>query len=301
MAPSSPGNTPKFTNAGSANVALADFQNSAFPYKGMVPPDDSNAKPRPFLDVDGVAHSSPRGGVLRADQTYNDPRVLIAAAPDFDPNSAGALVVLFHGNQATLARDVVERQQAPRQLAQSSLNAVLLAPQMAVNANDSSAGNFWRSGGFAAFLSEAEAKLAQMYPQASRGTFHNWPVIIVAYSGGYLPAAFSLQHGGAGDRVRGVVLMDALFGEPAKFADWIEKSSSQAFFVSAYSASTREQNRALQARLRLDGVTTVNGLPDSLHSGVIAFVDAENASHDDFLTAAWTRDPLNDVLSRMGR
>jgi len=34
---------------------------------------------------------------------------------------------------------------------------------------------------------------------------------------------------------------------------------------------------------------------------VIAFVDASNASHDDFLTSAWTADPLNDVLSRMGR
>ena len=49
------------------------------------------------------------------------------------------------------------------------------------------------------------------------------PVVIVAYSGGYLPAAYSLAHGGARDRVKGVVLLDALYGEPDKFARWIEQ------------------------------------------------------------------------------
>ena len=127
------------------------------------------------------------------------------------------------------------------------------------------------------------------------------PVVIVAYSGGYLPAAYSLQYGGAGDRVRGVVLLDALFGEPDKFARWIEQQSGRAFFISAYSASSKAQNLALEARLRADGVQVVDGLPDSLHAGVVAFVDASGASHDDFVSAAWTSDPLNDVLSRMGR
>ena len=251
--------------------------------------------PRPFLDVNEngrLAHSSPRGGVLYEDKTYNDRRVLIAASKTSIPMRP-ALIVLFHGNQGTLARDVVERQQAPRQVAQSSLNAVLLAPQLAVDANNSSAGNFWRPGGFAEFLNEADAKLAELYPQASRARHSDsMPVVIVAYSGGYLPAAYSLEHGGADDRVRGVVLLDALFGEGDKFARWIERDSGRAFFVSAYSASSSRQNLALASRLRHDGVSTVSGLPDSLHSGVVAFVDATAASHDDFLTAAWTRDPL---------
>ncbi len=294
----------KFADIGGVDVAYEDFKNSAFPYHGMIPPDDDHEKPRPFLDVDDngrLGHSSPRGGLHFEDTTYNDPRVLIAAAPDFNPNAPAALVVLFHGNEATLARDVVDRQQAPRQLAQSSLNAVLLAPQMAVDARDSSAGNFWRPGGLSDFLHEAEGKLVHLYPSASRATFHDMPVVIVAYSGGYLPAAFSLDHGGAADRVRGVVLMDALYGEPEKFAQWIERDSRGAFFVSAYSTSSREQNLALEAMLRRDGVNAVDGLPNSIGPGVVAFVDAGAASHEDFLTSAWTSNPLTDVLDRMGR
>jgi hypothetical protein len=302
--PTAPNGGPMFTSAGSANVAYAEFNHSAFPYRGQIPPDEDHSYARPFLDVNEngrLGHSSMRNGVLWEDQAYNDRHVLIAASPDFNPNAAGAIVVYFHGNGATLGRDVVDRQQTARQVAQSNLNAVLIAPQMAVNALDSSAGNFWRPGAFAEFLNEAESKLAELYPGTSRYTFQRMPVIVVAYSGGYLPAAYSLEYGGAGERVRGVVLLDALFGEPDKFADWVARESSHAFFVSAYSASSKEQNLALQSRLISAGVQVQNGLPDSLHAGVVAFVDASSASHDDFVTAAWTGDPLSDVLSRMGR
>ena len=295
---------PKFAQINGANVTYAEFKNSAFPYHGEIPGDDDRSKAKPFLDVneDGrYGHSSPRGGVLWEDQTYNDRRVLLAASTDFNPNAPGALIVFFHGNNATLARDVVERQQTVRQLAQANLNAVLVAPQMAVDARDSSAGNFWRPGAFAQFLEEADAKLASLYPQASRAAFRRMPVILVAYSGGYLPAAYSLAYGGAGERIRGVVLFDALYGEPDKFAAWIESEYRNTFFVSAYSASSKAQNLALMARLQRDGVPVQTGVPSSLGPGVVAFVDAGDVRHEDFVNYAWTADPLRDVLSRVGR
>jgi len=176
-----------------------------------------------------------------------------------------------------------------------------VAPQMAVDARDSSAGNFWRPGAFSQFLDEAEAKLAALYPQAPRGAFRRMPVILVAYSGGYLPAAYSLAYGGAGARIRGVVLFDALYGEPDKFAQWIESETGRAFFVSAFSGSSKDGNLAMQARLERDGVHTVTGLPATLGPGVVAFVDAGDVSHDDFVSVAWTSDPLRDVLSRVGQ
>ena len=299
-----PGGGPKFAQVNGTNVTYAEFKNSAFPYHGEIPGDEDSSKAKPFLDVneDGrYGHSSPRGGVLWEDQTYNDRHVLLAASTDFNPNAPGAMVVFFHGNNATLARDVVERQQTVRQLAQANLNAVLVAPQMAVDARDSSAGNFWRPGAFAQFLDEADAKLASLYPQASRAAFRRMPVILVAYSGGYLPAAYSLAYGGAGERIRGVVLFDALYGEPDKFARWIESETGHAFFVSAYSGSSKEGNLAMQARLERNGVRTQTGLPASLRPGVVAFVDAGDVSHDDFVSVAWTSDPLRDVLSRIGQ
>jgi hypothetical protein len=294
---------PQFADAGGVNVAFPEFENSAFPYRGQIPSDSDNpGKPRPFLDVADkgrLGHSSPRGGVYWEDATYNDRHVLLAASPDFDIHSRGDLVIFFHGNEATLARDVVDRQQAPRQFAQSGLNGVLIAPQLAVDALDSSAGRFWKPGALAEFLDEADARLAALYPGSSRGTFRRMPVILVAYSGGYLPAAFALAQGGAAERVRGVVLLDALYGEEDKFVDWIERAHDRAFFVSAYSKSSHEENEALRRRLADAGVATQDGMPDRLGPGIVAFVDAGDADHIGFVNSAWTSDPLRDVLARV--
>jgi len=291
--------------AGGGNVAFAEFKTSAFPYRGAIPADaDTKERAKPFLDVnaDGrLGHTSPRGGLLWEDTTYNDRHVLLAAGQNFDPSQPGVIVVYFHGNQSILARDVVDRQQTVRQLAQSNLNAVMVAPQLAVDAPDSSAGNFWRPGAFAQFLDEAAGKLAEQYPGTSRWTFQRMPVIVVAYSGGYMAAAYSLVEGGADDRVRGVALLDALYGEVDKFARWIESSRGGAFFVSAYSASTREQNAALRTQLQRAGVAVENRLPDSLGPGVVAFVDSGDVNHDSFVNVAWTGDPLSAVLSRVER
>jgi hypothetical protein len=295
----------QFQAAGGGEVAYAQFKNSAFPYHGIIPADaDMVDRSRPFLDanVDGrLAHTSPRGGELFEDTTYNDRRVLFAAGADFDPNQPGVLIVFFHGNQTILSRDVVDRQQTVRQLAQSNLNAVMIAPQLAVDAQDSSAGNFWRPGAFAQFLDEAESKLAQLYPNAARGAFRRMPVIVVAYSGGYMPAAYSLTEGGAGERVRGVVLLDALYGEDDKFAHWIESAHNGAFFVSAYSTSTHDENSALRDRLEREGVRTETGMPDELKPGVVAFVDSGDVKHEDFVNVAWTSDPLSALLARVDR
>ena len=66
-------------------------------------------------------------------------------------------------------------------------------------------------------------------------------MVIAAYSGGYSPAAFVLHAGRVDDRLRGVVLFDALYGQFDKFADWLGKRPP-AFFVSSFGKAAREEN-----------------------------------------------------------
>ena len=127
------------TSVDGATVSLATFENSAFPYHGMIPNYQETGKTRPFMDVDEngrLGHSSPRGGIHWEDQTYSDRSVLLAAPQSFDPARGGVIIVFFHGNNATLSRDVIARQQIVRQLSDSGLNAVLVAPQLAVDAQE---------------------------------------------------------------------------------------------------------------------------------------------------------------------
>ena len=79
------------------------------------------------------------------------------------------------------------------------------------------------------------------------------PVVIVAYSGGFETAAWSLQVGGLGKRVIGVVLLDALYGHLDKFASWIAKNR-HAFFVSSYTTHNKRRDDDLAEMLRAKGI-----------------------------------------------
>ena len=123
--------------------------------------------------------------------------------------------------------------------------------------------------------------------------------MIAAYSGGYNPAAFILHSGRVDDRVRGLVLLDAPFGELDKFADWLARRPP-AFFVSAFGKAAREENASLQRLLTERGVRFQTTLPANLARGSVAFIAAnEEVKHEDFMTEAWVNDPLKVVLRRI--
>ncbi len=252
-------------------------------------------------DDGGLFHVSPRGGKLYQTPTYADRRSLVVVPARFDPAKPAALVVFFHGNLATLARDVVRRQKVVEQFLRSGLNAVLVAPQLAVDALDSSPGRFYQAGFLDQYLAEAASHAAERTEgRVSAETMDRLPVILVAYSGGYLATAFSLPMQSRTTRhIAGVVLLDALFGEEPKFSAWIAASHRNAFFVSAYSPSSAALNATLAADLATRGVATAPDLPPALGDGDVVLLSAPSAVHNDFVTAGWTRNPLEAVLKRV--
>ena len=279
-------------------TALIGLKSSAFPYLGNNPRTDE-----PFLNVskgDRRGHRSYGGRVYWQDETYNDNRVLMHVPDHFDVRKPGVIVVFFHGNGATLERDVRDRQLVPQQISDSGVNAVLLAPQLAVDAADSSAGKFWQPGGLKRFVAESTDHLARLYgdPGAAKA-FANMPVVIVGYSGGFLPAAWSLDAGGLGNRVRGVFLLDAVYGELDKFASWIENNRS-GFFVSAYTRYTKRHDRELMEMLKDKGIAISEDMDGPLRPGSAVFVETpEGVTHRDYVTHAWTENPVKEVLVKM--
>ena len=279
-------------------TTLVSMKSSAFPYFGNNPASDA-----PFLNIsngDRRGHRSYGGRVYWQDQTYNDSRVLVHVPETFDIHKPGVIVVFFHGNGATLERDVRDRQLVPQQISDSGANAVLLAPQLAVDAADSSAGKFWQPGGFKRFIDESAGQLARLYgdPNAAKA-FANMPIVIVGYSGGFLPTAWSLEVGGISDRVRGVFLLDAIYGELDKFASWIENHRS-GFFVSSYTHYTAPRDHELMRMLREKGIAVSQDMDGPLRPGSVIFVETpEGVRHRDYVTHAWTKNPVEEVLAKM--
>lgn len=274
--------------------AIVPFKTSPFPYRGKLP-DGSG----PFLDVTSNGrrgHTSPRGGVYWEDETYSDRSTLLAAPRGFDPARPAVIVVFFHGNGATLQRDVVGRQRVVAQVEASGLNAVLVAPQFASNAQDSSAGNFWTPGHFAMFMAEAARGLGKL-TGAKAAKFDAMPVVLVAYSGGYNPAAFVLGNGEIDGRLLGVILLDAVFDEADIFADWAARHR-KSFFVSAYGKSSASGNAQIRQLLASQGIDASSDPPRRLEAGTVAFL-ASDAAHDSFVTRAFVANPLQWLLGRL--
>jgi hypothetical protein len=261
---------------------LIGFENSAFPYFGKNPRSG--------------------GGAYAEGSRYGDNRVLVHVPAGFNARKPGVIVVFFHGHGATLERDVRDRQLLPKQISESGVNAVLVAPQLAYDAADSSAGKFWERGGFKRFMAEAAENLARVYGDSHAAeAFAKMPVVIVAYSGGFLTAAYSLQVGGLGSRVRGVVLLDAIYGEMDKFSSWIANNRS-AFFVSAYTQHNKNRDDELERILREKGITAAHELNGPLKPGTVALLPTgEGIRHRDYVTLAWTEHPVKDVLQRIAR
>ncbi len=278
-------------------AGLYHFASAPFPYKGIEP--KTGAK---FLDVSDngrPGHTAPRGGVYFEDQTYSDNRVLVALPGGFDLGKKAAIVVYFHGNQATLQRDVIGRQRVLDQLQNSNINAVLIAPQFAFDALDSSAGRFWQNDGFAHFMAEAAIALADLIgAQNTRNKFAKLPIILVAFSGGYNPAAYAVTVGGVAKRMMGLVLLDAIYSETDRFVAWI-KASRHAFFLSAYSEASEEENAVLERKLRSGRIVYSTETPNQLLPGSISFVATPGVEHEDYVTRAWVDDPLTWVFDRV--
>ncbi len=281
---------------GIAKTKLVEFASAPFPYDGPV----TSTRRMALSAEDGQkSRGAARGRLFRQKNAYGDNRVLLHIPKSFDASRPAVMVVFFHGHRATLTRDVLNRQQVAAQISASGVNAVLVAPQFAVAASDSSPGHLGEPGGFKRFLDESARQLARLHGAASTAnTFAAMPVVVVAYSGGYLASAWSLHHGGAKDRVRGVVLLDALYGDLDKFAAWMAANRS-GFFVSSYTGSTRRRNEALMQMMQERGIPYVTEMTQrNRRDNVFFLATGSDVNHTDFVTQAWAANPIADVLQK---
>jgi hypothetical protein len=99
--------------------------------------------------------------------------------------------------------------------------------------------------------------------------------------------------------VRGVVLLDALYGELNGFADWISHNRS-GFFVSSWTRSTRQRNARLEEMLSERDVTLGHALKTPRLDGNVVFVPGDDGiRHRDFVNHAWANKPIKDILDRL--
>jgi hypothetical protein len=196
---------------------------------------------------------------------HKDPTVIVFVPRHHRPAPGGAVsfVVHFHGHNSTAERAMVAHQ-LREQLFDSKQNAVLVVPELAVMAPDSSAGKLEAPGAFTRLLEDvlrvldAREARAALGPSAPGALAYPGRVCISAHSGGYHAAACAVR--GGGTRVHEVWLFDALYGDTDVFRDWVIAGRGRPMearhkLVSYFTAGTTETNtRRLFAELERAGV-----------------------------------------------
>jgi hypothetical protein len=235
---------------------------------------------------------------------------VIVFVPDkyrFQSEEGVSALVHFHGHNSSAER-AISAHALREQLVDSRQNAILVVPQLALFAADSSCGKLASPGALARLLGGAVSTAARV-GRATLGDsrFPERPslgrVCLSAHSGGYHAAACSLRQGGVD--VSETYLFDALYAESEVFREWVlarrgDPATSRHKLVSYFTAgaATEVLNRGLREALERSGVLVSEELRegalsrrDLSHAGAV-FVRTEVAHS----SVTWETNALRDVL-----
>jgi hypothetical protein len=251
-APLSPPSAPSMPNAPSAGVRTRARGSLTTRLKSIV---RDSLGTTLWLALD---HAPFAGGGYRDDTVI----VFVPSHYRFHDEEGVAMLTHMHGHTTTADRAMVSHQ-LREQVSDSKQNALLVVPQLAVMAADSSCGKLEAPGGLQRLLEEvipttaheARSTLGETaFPRdAALGT-----VCVSAHSGGYHAAACALRAGGVD--VRETYLFDALYAEMDAFRDWVvarqgENLHRRHKLVSYFTegGTTEANDRALRTQLERAG------------------------------------------------
>lgn len=284
--------------AGAGTTFIAALGNAPFP----VGADALDHRGKPFWH--GTDSGGQRFRLLTENRrygeraVYSDARVLFHAASGFDPAKPFRIVIFLHGHGSEIERTLVREIDLPGQIDRSGANAVLVAPQLALDAAESVPGKFVEPGRAAAFLDEAQGVLARMLG-GDPAAWRRAPVIVAAYSGGYRTAAQILGQGGLDARIEGVLLLDAIYGDSGAFAGWLARNGHRAFFHAIHTRSSAAETDLFKTRLMERGLAYATrddgGLPSGIH-----LVEVETP-HGEVPRAGPPVEPVGTLLRRLTR
>lgn len=240
---------------------------------------------------------------------YEDDTVFafVPAHYRYRPEEGVAALVHFHGHN-TSAERAMAAHELREQLADSRQNAILVVPQLAVFAADSSCGRLEAAGGLERLLGDVVPAAASTgrvtlgecaFPEdAPLGT-----VCVSAHSGGYHAAACALRAGGV--EIRETYLFDALYAETDAFRDWVVARRGEPLhrrhkLVSYFTegGTTEVMNQALRSQLDRAGVLVA----EEMAEGELSRHDLSHAEAVFVRTGlwhsavTWETNALRDVL-----
>ena len=220
----------------------------------------------------GPARAEPSAGFTEAAalrtaafRTPGAPSVIVHAPAGFDASVPLHLVVFLHGYNGCVAVLMGKGPSrckpgsaelegwdlgTPHDAAQT--NTLFVVPQLAYLQRNGRPGAFGKRGGFRAFLEELLGESLNGRLGGPRKWKDIASLTLVAHSGAYQAALAIVEHGDVRAKIKGIVLLDALYGETDRYVRVVESQARRGLrFVSLYLArgTPRTENQRLYRRL----------------------------------------------------
>jgi hypothetical protein len=281
---------------------IARLKNAPFPIRRN---DDGTGR-RFFTEVDRETGKRVRiarnGKRYSEDFYYSDPSVLFHVPRHFDRNKPFRIVVYFHGDVTVLEPDVVGESRLIAQVDASHTNTILIAPQLAYAAVDSYPGKLVWPGGLARMLDEASGILARAMGRRFGRRVARAPVVLIAFSDGYLGLAKALSPADGGrrlvDRIEGIVLLDAIFGELPLIDGWLKEHERRVFLVGLYGRLSRPMTLRLMHRWDKRHMRYGEFLPEHIRPGTVALARVRT-NHPAIINDGPPRNPITEILASL--
>ncbi|MBP7936551.1 MAG: hypothetical protein KA354_18070 [Phycisphaerae bacterium] len=158
-----------------------------------------------------------RSATYPRDPHYIDNSVAIFIPKGYKPQQRTDLVVYLHGHGNHIAK-ALEQYKLREQVVASGKNVIFVFPEGPKNASDSGCGKLEERDGLKKLLTEVMETLVAEGKVRGKEIGR---VLLTGHSGAYLGLSFCVKHGGMGERVTEVGLLDASYDLLDPFVAWV--------------------------------------------------------------------------------
>jgi hypothetical protein len=213
---------------------------------------------------------------------YSDNTVALFIPAGFRPTPTTDLVFYWHGwnNSVAAALDSFRLRE---QFVAAGRNAILVFPEGPKNAPDSSMGRMEDEGAIRRLADEVMGVLraeGRVPADAALGR-----VILSGHSGAFRGIAACVRHGGLGDHLAEVWLLDASYSQLDAFVGWVTANPGRAVLHSVFTDHLAPQNYTMIKGLHDAGVTmrllVEDEVGETLPPGTrVSFTHATKSDHN---------------------
>jgi len=212
-------------------VKKYEFKNAPFPHK---------------LRAEGHTYN---GKFFSAEDHYQDSTVLIFIPKYFELKDSVDFVFYFHGWGNNIDKSITKFNLI-EQFYNSKKNAVFVFPEGPKNSQDSFGGKLEEKNKFTALLNEINIELGKIFN--SKLKIGN--ITLAGHSGAYRVIAYIILNGGLTDKIKNVILFDALYADTEKFTYWLDHYDGKFIDIFTKHGGTKSESENLMTCLNGWGI-----------------------------------------------